>query len=128
MTDEDQEDPYQDMIVDNEDEPREKIKENLQSYLGFTSGGKNVYKEGYDDLSSPKKIIVELLGSKVKVSLDFEDKEGYPLSELVERLEYDKSTVKGRVYGGISDIVVSDDGQLHIPNYKVSKALEKLEN
>lgn len=128
MTDENQADPYQDMIVDNEDEPKEKIKETLQNYLGFTSSGENVYKEGYDDLSSPAKIIVELLGSKVKVSLDFEDEEGYPLSELVDRLEYNKSTVKGRVYGDISDMVISDEGQLHIPNYKVPKALEKLEN
>lgn len=107
---------------------KKKIKENLQSYLGFTSDGENVYKEGYDDLSSPKKIIVELLGSKVKVSLEFEEEEGYPLSELVDRLEYDKSTVKGRVYGDIGDIIVSDDGQLHIPNYKVPKALGKLED
>jgi hypothetical protein len=125
---EDQEDPYQDMIVDNEDEPKEKIKENLQSYLGFTSDGENVYKEGYDDLSSAEKIIVELLGSKIRVSLDFEDEEGYPLSELVERLEYEKNTVKGKVYGDISNVVISDDGQLHIPNYKVPKALEELEN
>lgn len=127
MTDEDQEDPYQDMIVDNEDEPKEKIKETLENYLGFTSDGENVYKEGYDNLSSAEKIIVELLGSKIRVSLDFEDQEGYPLSKLVERLEYKQNTVEGKVYGNIGDIVISDDGQLHIPNYKVPKALEKLE-
>lgn len=55
-----------------------------------------------------------------------EVEEGYKLAELVEKMDYGESTVKGRVYGDLSDIIKSDSGILHIPNYKVPKALEEI--
>lgn len=120
-----EEDPYQKMIVD-ENEPKEEIRKVISNYIKFSKDGETIHREGFDDLTCAQKIIVQVLSSKAKTSLGFKDEEGYELSELVDLFDYERSTIKGRVYGDLGDIVKSDEGNLHVPNYKVHKALKEI--
>jgi hypothetical protein len=121
----DGDDEYSDLFVESH-EPKERIARIIKPYMKFDKEGNFVYEDLYDTLAGKKKVLLHLLGTKVLSSKGLREEEGMTVQELVDTLGMSRGSVEGYIYGSIKNLVNSDGGQVHVPNYKIGKVAEIL--
>jgi hypothetical protein len=113
-------------IYKNEEFNRELLVSVIEPFIRLTLDGKILPTEKFEELSDGRKIVSILLAKKVLKDDGIIENEKTRVNELVQRLSKERSSIEGQIYGALKDLVLVEQGDISIPNFRIKKAKEFL--
>lgn len=127
MSDEDDEDPLEDLYEDGSSFDRERLTDALDGIIGIDPGdGHPVYKKGYQELSKKGQFVSQLLYRKAALLLGeiSESEIGITSSEAAANQDVAARTIRN--YGKDLDFVDRDEdlGGYYLRDYGINRAID----